>query len=357
MLAMKASGLLTLASLFLLLGVSPLAAQSNEAQIVTEAATVLNEIMAVPARQIPESLLADAQGIVIIPNLVKGGFMVGLRFGRGVAVIRDEQGCWRPPIFVTIAGGSFGWQVGLQAIDLILVFKTRSGVERLMQGKFTIGADAAAAAGPVGRQAAAATDLGLRAEILSYSRSRGLFAGVAIDGSVLQVDPNANAVYYAGTGINAGGTPTGQPVQLPPSAARLLEQLAAYTALPPPAPGAVVVAPGGAVAVQALTPAADPAATRRQLAAASGQLSALLDDTWRSYLALPEEVYREDRSPSVESLTRALARFEAVASNPQYQPLARRAEFQATYGLLRAYVHHFQTARNATPLTLPPPPK
>ncbi len=114
--------------------------------------------MAIPASGIPASLLANAQGIVIIPDLVKGGFVLGVRHGRGIVMVRDERGFWRPPSFVTLTGGSVGWQIGLQVTDIILVFKTRSSVQGLLRGKFTLGADAAAAAGPVGREAAAATD-------------------------------------------------------------------------------------------------------------------------------------------------------------------------------------------------------
>ena len=159
--------------------------QSREVVIVGSACQVLHEIMAIPARGIPMSLLADAQGIAIVPNLLKGGFVVGVRHGRGVIVVRDDNGQWRPPTFITITGGSVGWQIGVQATDLVLVFKTKTGVESLMRGKFTIGGGVAAAAGPVGRQAEAGTDARLRAEIFSYSRSRGLFAGVALDGSVI----------------------------------------------------------------------------------------------------------------------------------------------------------------------------
>ncbi len=133
-------------------------AQYRENVVVDDAREVIAEIMAIPANGIPASLLANAQGIVIVPDLVKGAFVVGARYGRGIVMVRDERGFWRPPSFVTLAGGSFGWQIGLQVTDIILVFKTRSSVQGLLRGKFTVGADAAAAAGPVGREAAAATD-------------------------------------------------------------------------------------------------------------------------------------------------------------------------------------------------------
>jgi SH3 domain-containing YSC84-like protein 1 len=161
--------------------------------------------------------------------VLKGGFVVGVRHGRGVALVRDEQGAWRPPVFVSLTGGSIGWQAGLQATDVILVFRTSKSVQGLLNGKFTIGADAAAAAGPVGRQASAATDAQLRAEILSYSRSRGLFAGVSLDGSMLQIDQATTQAYYQlGSLIpNAAGWPN--PATLPSSAVQLLDAVARHT--------------------------------------------------------------------------------------------------------------------------------
>ena len=134
--------------------------------------------MAIPGRQIPETLLAEAQGIAIVPNVIKVGFVAGIRWGHGVVMVRDAEGEWSLPQFVTLTGGSVGWQAGVQGTDVVLVFLTKKSVEGLWRGKFTIGADASVAAGPVGHDAAAATDARLRAEILSYSRSRGLFIGL-----------------------------------------------------------------------------------------------------------------------------------------------------------------------------------
>src|SRR5262249_16811056 len=145
--------------------------------------------------------LRDAQGIAVVPGLIKGGFVVGVRHGRGIVIVKDDNGNWRAPSFITITGGSIGWQAGVQATDVVLVFKTRKSIQGLLSGKFTIGADASAAAGPVGREASAATDATLRAEIYSYSRSRGLFAGAAIDGSMISIDNPLTATYYRGTGM------------------------------------------------------------------------------------------------------------------------------------------------------------
>ncbi len=172
-------------------------AQSVEENTVEGAREVLREITAIPAKAIPASLLADAQGVVIIPGMVKGSFIVGARHGKGVIVARNASGDWLAPVFITVSGGSVGLQAGLQATDVVAVFRNRERVDRLMRRKFTIGADAAVAAGPIGREASAATDAQLTAEILSYSRSRGLFVGLAIDGAVMQVDHRATEAYYA----------------------------------------------------------------------------------------------------------------------------------------------------------------
>jgi lipid-binding SYLF domain-containing protein len=344
-------------ALFLSLSATPLMGQEYGASVVTSSCQVLDEIMAIPAREIPTGLLADAEGIVVIPNLLKGGFVVGVRHGRGVVVIRDEKGGWKAPAFITVTGGSIGYQIGVQAIDLILVFKSRNSINRLMQGKFTIGADAAAAAGPVGRQAAAATDAALRAEIYSYSRSRGLFAGVSIDGSVLQVDHNATAVYYASVGTSITELQPGQQVIVPPSAARLLERLAAYTTAPTTVPVATEVVPSSAIVPAAGEGNPESQAARRQLVDSARQLHSFLDDSWKRYLALPAEVYSGAQSPNVDAVRQSLARFDNVATNPQYRPLAQRPEFQATHEWLRKYASALQSQRYSPTLALPPPPR
>jgi lipid-binding SYLF domain-containing protein len=375
-----------------------LPAQNQETRIVEQSCNVLNEIMAIPASSIPQSMFSDARGLVIIPNMVKGGFVVGVKHGKGVAVIKDESGAWRPPVFVSMTGGSVGWQAGLQATDVVLVFRTQKSVQGLMSGKFTIGADAAAAAGPVGRQATAATDAQLKAEILSYSRSRGLFAGLSVDGSALTVDNAANQVYYQGTGMTPAGTVVGENAQLPPSAVKLLQQVAVYSA--PPQPQNPVLQPGaqpgvpmeGSVATNptpavgqplpltqpepslvgppgpAPNAAAQPPApgsqaaieaensTRLKLAGASQQLQTLVDNTWKQFLSLPAEVYQGNVPPSIESLAAALARYDAVAGNPQYAALVQRAEFQTAHTLLKQYLASRKSNTAAVGLTLPPPP-
>lgn len=348
----------------LLLTGSPAAAQSREDTVVDDSRAVLSELTTIPARGIPASLLANAQGLVIVPDLLKGGFVVGIRHGRGVALVRDERGQWRPPIFVSLTGGSVGYQIGVQATDIVLVFKSRNGVNGLLSGKFTLGADAAAAAGPVGREMAAATDGQFQAEILTYSRSRGLFAGVSLDGSVLQTDPSATGAYYAGTNVLTA-TPGQQPATVPASAGRLLDTVARLTTAPGYVPTAASVpaqdqptpAAGGAapVAPQVAAPALNDREFRQRLATASRQLDAMLDNGWKTYLALPPEVFSGDRSPSSESLSQALERFNTVARDPRYRALSQRAEFQATFDLLWRYTT-MQSSRNQPTLALPPPP-
>ncbi len=177
--------------------IAPLGAQSEEASRVRDATTVIAEIMDAEDKAIPRKVLEDAVGIAVFPSLVKAAFIVGGQRGRGILSVQDEKsGTWSAPAFLTITGGSLGFQIGGQAVDLVLVIQNRRGLEQLIGNQFKIGADASAAAGPVGRDASAATDIQLRAQILSYSRTRGLFAGVSVNGSTLRQDRDANERFY-----------------------------------------------------------------------------------------------------------------------------------------------------------------
>ena len=174
-----------------------IAADSDEADRVKESATVLGEIMAAPDQAIPTSVLEKAVGIAVFPGTVRGGFIVGAERGRGILSARDATTkAWSAPAFLTITGGSLGLQIGLRATDLILVIQNRRGLENLVRNEFKVGAGAAVTGGPVGRDAQAATDIQMRAEILSYSRSRGLFAGATIEGSTIKEDQDANGRFY-----------------------------------------------------------------------------------------------------------------------------------------------------------------
>ncbi|MDD4271080.1 MAG: lipid-binding SYLF domain-containing protein [Pirellulales bacterium] len=317
---------------------------SKEESIVRTSISVLSEIMAVPVSSIPESMLAEAEGLAIIPNMIKGGFVVGVRHGRGVLLVRDEKNDWHAPVFISMTGGNIGWQIGLQATDVVLVFKTRQSVQGILGGKFTLGADAAAAAGPVGRQASAGTDGRLKAEIYSYSRSRGLFAGVSIDGSVIQIDQAANASYYL------RATPGG-PVVVPPSAATLVGEVTRYCGGGQPHEPKVLQTAG--LAPHTASGQAD--AIRGQLARKAPLLASLLDPQWAAYLALPSEVVSDRGHPPIETLSGCLARFETVHRTPEYASLAQRPEFQSVYNLLRQYSAALSPA--AGQMQLPPPPK
>jgi lipid-binding SYLF domain-containing protein len=323
-------------------------------QTVRESDEVLAEIVTIPGRQVPASLLAQAQGVAVIPNVIKIGFIGGVRRGHGVVLVRDAEGEWGLPQFVVLTGGSVGWQAGLQATDVVLVFLTKKSIEGLLSGKFTLGADAAVSAGPVGRNAAAATDGQLKAEILSYSRSRGLFAGVALDGSVIQIDQEAHVAYY--------GTPSNMaPARVPPSALALVQELASVSN-----PGLVVppasLGPPGATQLQP-PPVAPvpprPDVLRRALARDAANLYALLDPQWREFLAVPREAFDAGPTappPLIPALQQSQQKFDRIARDPQFQTLAQRPEFQQTRDVLAAYVQAMTMAAQP-PVQLPPPPQ
>jgi lipid-binding SYLF domain-containing protein len=172
--------------------------QAREEGRLLLATQVLEELRAQRDQYIPDRLLERAYGIAVFPDVNKGAFLIGGRYGHGALVVRDKEGRFSSPVFVTLAGGSFGWQWGVQQADVVLVFTTPKGVERIADGKMTLGADASVAAGPVGRQTSAATDATFKAEVYSYSRSRGLFAGLALDGSAITMDHKANTRFYGG---------------------------------------------------------------------------------------------------------------------------------------------------------------
>ena len=192
-----------------------LAAQSAEAERVVEAARVLDEIMGAPDKAIPGKVLDKAEGVAVFPSTIKGGLGVGAHRGKGVFSIRDRKtNTWSAPAFLTLTGGSVGAQIGAQAVDLVLIVLNTRGIEKLSKNTMKFGGDASVAAGPVGRDVEASTDASFRAEILSYSRTRGLFAGVTLKGSAIRVDRDAHERVY-GTAFSTaqivsdgkGGTP------------------------------------------------------------------------------------------------------------------------------------------------------
>lgn len=182
---------------------SPLALASTEGEKIEASLNVLRDITRIPEKGIPPALLKEAYAIVIIPDAIKVGFVVGGKYGTGILMVRRNGEAWSNPSFVSLVGGSLGWQIGAEATDLILVFKNSRSIEGIKRGKFTIGADASVAAGPVGRSVSASTDALFKAEILSYSRNRGIFAGVSLGGASIQIEDNANASFYSKPGIQA----------------------------------------------------------------------------------------------------------------------------------------------------------
>src|SRR5438067_4596333 len=191
-------GLLGTSLLALNLALPGVHAETRELKTVESAADIIRALSAIPLKCIPPVLMQDAKGVAIVPHVVKAGLVVGGRFGRGIVLVRQPDGTWSNPVFVVLAGGGVGWQAGIQSTDLVLVFKTSHSLDRVLRGKgkITLGADVAIAAGPVGRQAEAATDVQLKAEIYSYSRSRGLFVGLSVEGAGLLVDCAANEAFY-----------------------------------------------------------------------------------------------------------------------------------------------------------------
>jgi lipid-binding SYLF domain-containing protein len=194
-----------LAGLVLAVGAAGAHAQAREEGKLLLSSQVLEELRDAGDRSIPNWLLERAYGIAVIPDMTKIAFFAGGRRGNGVLVFRDKDGRFSNPIFVTLTGGSFGLQWGVQSTDIVLVFTTRKSVEGITKGKFTLGGDASVAAGPVGRESSAATDFTFKSEIYSYSRSRGVFAGIALDGSVMQIDDDENESFYGKTTYGTRG--------------------------------------------------------------------------------------------------------------------------------------------------------
>ncbi len=323
-------------------------------QIVVDSTNVLSQSVAMPSG-LPQSMLAGAQGIAIVPNMVRGAFVIGMQHGRGVLLTRGPGGAWQAPRMIQITGGSLGYQIGVQSTDLILIFRTPQSVANVLRGTLKVGVDASAAAGPVGRQASAATDLPMQAEILSYSRARGAFLGVSIDGSSISMDPQADAMYYQPPGT------------IPASATQLVELVNTLSsggaaAVAPPTQETVAMVPNGppgappagppAIAVP--QPVSKLEAARQQLDASSRQLAEGLDDQWKQYLALPAEVYIPNHSPSVESIEQAISRYESVSENPQYAGLTDQPAFQSTLKSLWQLGAAQQGAQQK--MRLPPPP-
>ena len=192
-------------------------AGQEEDQRARNAVRVLSEIQKIPEQGIPDKLLDEGRAIIVLPDTLKVGLVLGGRRGHGLMSVKGADGAWSQPVFVKLTGGSIGFQAGVQSSDVVLVFRNDRNLENIVNGKFTLGADAGVAAGPVGRSAAAATDGQLKAEIWSWSRARGLFAGIALDGAVLSIDNGANSSTY-GNAVTPRAVFEGRAPQAPSAA-------------------------------------------------------------------------------------------------------------------------------------------
>ncbi len=215
----------------------PASAATREENRVADATDVVDQFLRIPEQGVPPSLLARAYAVAVIPDVVKIGFGLGARRGKGVVVVRQDDGSWSNPAFITITGGSIGWQIGAQSTDVILVFKSRRGVDGIASGKLTLGADASVAAGPVGRQTGVATDIQFEAEVYSYSRSRGLFAGVSLEGSGVTIDKKANAAFYGSASLTPDQIFASPGNMAPAVANNFVQILSAQTQRLPTQPG------------------------------------------------------------------------------------------------------------------------
>jgi SH3 domain-containing YSC84-like protein 1 len=202
-------------------------ADDTAAERLSDANQVFHEIMATPDKGIPDELLEKAHCVVIVPGMKQAGFVVGGKFGKGYAVCRKGRGGWAPPEAIRVEGGSFGFQIGASSTDVVMLVMNERGMRRLTEDKFTLGAEASVAAGPVGRHTTAQTDVQLSAEILSWSRSKGLFAGIALTGATLRPDDDTNAELY-GHKMSAKDILTGD-VATPAAAKPLLATLSKYS--------------------------------------------------------------------------------------------------------------------------------
>ena len=212
-------------------------AATKEEMRVADATDVLDALLRIPEKSIPPSLLARAYAVAVIPDVIKAGFFLGARRGKGILVVRQDDDSWSNPVFVTLTGGSVGWQFGVESTDVILVFKTRKGVANISNGKLTLGGEASVSAGPVGRNAGIATDIQFKAEVMSYSRSRGLFIGVSLDGSGITMDRKANAAFYGSSEMSPDDIFMSSPNIAPDIANSFVQLLTAQTRRLPTAPG------------------------------------------------------------------------------------------------------------------------
>ncbi|MCR5162963.1 MAG: lipid-binding SYLF domain-containing protein [Thermoguttaceae bacterium] len=320
---------------------------NREETTLNDASRCLKEIMEIPANSIPEALFEKAEGVAIFPNLVKGSFVIGGQHGYGILVVKNSEAKWEAPRFLSMSGGSIGFQAGIQAADVILIFCTQRSVKAALDGDFTIGADASVAAGPVGRQAMASTNYEFNSELYSYSRSRGLFLGVAVDGCVLKIDEKTNRNYY----VNGIPAPARSVVELIDSYVKEDGQAQAPNAeTSPVAPAPETLEAPNSVSSQ-LPASSDPLppppadvqmtdreAARVLLVPAHENLMKILDPEWQKWLALPPEAQTPGSTEVTPNLQSLYDRLEKVAADPKYAELTARPEFDRVRSLMKVYL-------------------
>jgi lipid-binding SYLF domain-containing protein len=238
-----------------------LTAGIEELQTVQLAKQTLDEFGGLQIESIPPRMFGAAEGVAIFPNMIKGGFILGVNYGKGVLMVRRPDRTWSPPVMCTMGGGSLGFQAGVQAADIVLVFATPRSLQGVLTGqKVTLGADANVALGPIGRSADAGTDARLGAEIYSYARSRGLFLGVSVNGASLSIDNNANSMLYGRFGVTPADVFQDRGLAFHPEVKALIDDLNLRSQPPAvPVPGAAVAIPTSGVQPVAGQPVAIPA--------------------------------------------------------------------------------------------------
>lgn len=348
--------------------------QPHGPKTVEKATNVLNSFMNMSDQHVPRSILQRARGLIILPAMVKLEVGAHGRRGKGVAVARDEDGHWHPPSFVTMTGGTVDVQGQGKPTDIILVLNTPESVRELYSGRFKVGVDAVAGAGPVGRGTENSADDQEQADMYSYSRSGGSFRGTTIDGAEITMDAAASRNYYQSAAKSPDGEPLLSNAQLPLPAAQFLAALDTYNHA---ARGASSNPAGSATAtnetssrLNTTTQNASALATetrvsqqesdqggdsqvdtlettRRRLATAAKNLGGLLDESWRQYLSLPQGVFTGEGVATVDSLRRSLRRFETVANEKKYSVLLQRQEFQQAYRMLRRYYEQVEAATSS----------
>ena len=308
------------AIMLLSVALSAAASERRDADIdrIQTATTVLSQIMSAPDKAIPDGIMSGAKCIAIMPSMLKASFVFGANYGKGVATCRTATG-WSAPAFFKLTGGSFGFQAGGQASDLVLIVRTDDGMQHMLQSKFKLGADASAAAGPVGRDAQAMTDLTLRAQVLTYSRSRGLFLGVSLSGGVIKQDQADTQAFY-GKDWSFYSLLNGQ-VPPPTEAEAFLQTVEKYAPTPRPkaAPATASVSGTPAPVVAQVTepaPAAAPAASNTPASPATDYDSATTSSS-ANPVAAPSTPTAAVSTPSATAATMpAAATTPASAATP-----------------------------------------